>query len=895
MLALARYCRRRPLIARYGLACAAVALALALELSVAHTSGSRYLFIAFSPAVAFAAWYGGFGPGATAVVLSLAATLLFGPATAQRADLVALSTFAGCWLMVSLLAENVYRRLQREGTWRMEAERMAGQADRLEHFTAAVGNARTTTEAIEACVQEALFALGGDAGALLFVAEEGRAARVARAVGYAPEILERWGPAYRRTRNPIADAVRAHAPVILESRKIRIGDYPAADDLYAAAHEAGVALPLAVGGQVIAVLRLDFAHARTFGTDDRQFLLAIAPRAAQALDRTAQYEAAQRARAEAERERMRADEELAERQRIEQALRTSEVRYRALAARTSRLRELSAALAEAVTLGAVAQAVVRHAKVVVGATSASVASLAENGAEFETLCADDPAQEPRFPKAAGFCATAAVETRQPVFVGTFGEWQERYPRSAALAADSGCESAVALPLLVESEAIAVLEFHFTVRVQFDDEYRALLKSVAQHCAQALDRARLYERAEQARTEAEAANHLKDDFLSVVSHELRTPLNSIIGWAAILRKGQLEASRVQRALQAIQDNATRQAQLVDELLDFSRIVAGRVTLDLQPIDLTALLNAVSESVLPAASAKDVDLSVDAPAAAPILGDVRRLEQVFFNLLGNAVKFTAEGGSVRVQVRTGQADVTVTVKDTGIGIDPAFLPYVFDRFRQGDATITRNYGGLGLGLSIVRQLVEAHKGTIAAESDGIGHGAAFCVTFALAPPRADQPAARVIEPASPPVPSTPVSPAHLDGIHVLVLDDEADARDVMACALAACGAKVIVASRAVEALELLVHEPVDVLLADIAIPDLDGYTFMRQVRRSAVERVARIPAAAVTAHVRDDEKRRALAAGFQVHVPKPVDPTGLAHVVEHLARSRPQASRSDAAAI
>jgi CheY-like chemotaxis protein len=333
----------------------------------------------------------------------------------------------------------------------------------------------------------------------------------------------------------------------------------------------------------------------------------------------------------------------------------------------------------------------------------------------------------------------------------------------------------------------------------------------------------------------------------------------------------------------------------ELLDFSRIVAGRVTLDLQPIDLTALLNAVAESVLPAASAKDVDLSVDAPVDAPILGDVRRLEQVFFNLLGNAVKFTAKGGSVRVEVRTSQADVTVTVRDTGIGIDPAFLPYVFDRFRQGDATITRNYGGLGLGLSIVRQLVEAHKGTIAAESNGIGHGAAFCVTFALAPPRVEQPAARAIAPTSPPVPSAPVSPAHLDGIHVLVLDDEADARDVMACALAACGAKVMVASRAVEALELLVHEPVDVLLADIAMPDLDGYTFMRQVRRSAVERVARIPAAAVTAHVRDDEKRQALAAGFQVHIPKPVDPARLAHVVEHLARSRPQASRGDPAAI
>ncbi len=894
MLALARYCRRRSLIARYGLACAAVGLALALELSVAQTSGSRYLFIAFSPAVAFAAWYGGFGPGAFAVVLSLAATFLAGPATALRADIVALSTFAGCWLMVSLLAESVYRRLHREGVWRMEAERIAGQADRLEHFTAAVGNARTTADAIEACVQEALFAMGADAAALLFIAEDTRSAEIARAVGYAPEIVARWARVYGRMRSPIADAARNRTPVIFESRKMRIEGYPAADDLYAADHEAGVAVPLGAGGRVIAVLRLDFARARSFETDDRQFLLAIAPRAAQALDRTAQYEAAQRARAEAERERMRADEELAERQRIEQALRASEVRYRALAARTGRLHDLSAALAEAVTLEAVARAVVEHTRIVVGATTASVALLVENGAEFETLCGDDTVPGQRFPRAPGLCATAAVDTREAVFVGSFAEWQERYPRSAALAADAGCESAVALPLLVEGDAIAVLEFHFTVRVKFDDEYRALLVSVAQHCAQALDRARLYERAQHARTEAEAANRLKDDFLSVVSHELRTPLNSILGWASILGKGQLEPARAQRALRAIQDNAARQARLVDELLDFSRIVAGRVALDLQPIDLTSLLNAVAESVLPAASAKGVDLSVDAPARVMVLGDVRRLEQVFFNLLGNAVKFTADRGTVRVQVRATQSDVTVSVTDTGMGIEPAFLPYVFDRFRQADATITRNYGGLGLGLSIAKQLVEAHKGAISAESGGVGHGSTFSVTLALASARAEPPGPRtLVEPAAT-APAGPAVPAHLDGIQVLVVDDEADARDVTACALAACGAKVVVAARAVEALELLVHERVDVLLADIAMPDLDGYTFMRQVRRSAVERVAKVPAAAVTAHVREDEKRQALDAGFQVHVAKPIDPARLAHVVERLARSRaPNAEGSGAA--
>ena len=257
---------------------------------------------------------------------------------------------------------------------------------------------------------------------------------------------------------------------------------------------------------------------------------------------------------------------------------------------------------------------------------------------------------------------------------------------------------------------------------------------------------------------------------MVSHELRTPLNSILGWAAILGKGEVEAGRAQRALQAIQDNATRQARLVDDLLDFSRIAAGRIALDLQSVDLTTLLNAVVETVLPVAATKGVELRVDAPAGTRVVGDVRRLEQVFFNLLGNAVKFTPEGGAVRVRTMASHAEVEVSVTDTGVGIEPAFLPYVFDRFRQADSTISRRYGGLGLGLSIASQLVEAHKGSISVESGGLGRGATFTVKLPLASQPGEAAAPVAITGEAAPVPT---SSPRLDGIQVLVVDDEVTA--------------------------------------------------------------------------------------------------------------------------
>jgi hypothetical protein len=467
----------------------------------------------------------------------------------------------------------------------------------------------------------------------------------------------------------------------------------------------------------------------------------------------------------------------------------------------------------------------------------------------------------------------------PVFIGSFNEWQERYWRSATIAADGGYVSSATLPLMVEGIPMGVLAFHFTVPVNFDDSYQALLVSVAQHCAQALDRARLYESAQSARADAEAANRLKDEFVSIVSHELRTPLNAMLGWTSMLQRGSLEPAVAARALQSIHDNATRQTRLIDELLDFSRIIGGRTRLDLEEIDLRDLIRGVVESMIPSAAAHGLELQLSPIPPVTVLADLRRLEQVFFNLLGNALKFTPKGGQIAMETRLVDRWVEVRVIDTGVGIAPEFLPHAFDRFRQADSTTTRNHGGLGLGLSIARQLVEAHKGTISVESQGRDRGSTFIVRLPVAgkrPERATgQPAPEQIPAPAPPAP-------RLDGIRVLVVDDEPDTREIMAHALEGCGATVSLAGTAGDAIGILEGQEVDVLLADIAMPGEDGYALIRRVRSSLEARIASIPAAAVTAHARDDEKRQAIAAGFHLHLTKPLEPVQLARAVETLVR-------------
>jgi signal transduction histidine kinase/ActR/RegA family two-component response regulator len=883
--------RDRSVAAGYLVAVIACLTAGAAEYFLHPLYGERFPLAALPAVVVVAAWLGGFGPGLLATLGgTLAGLYVFSLPTARlEADdwvnAASLFLFTLVGLLISLAIRHLRRQALIERDARVDTDRQLRQKTHLQQLTATLLRARTAADVTSMCLPDLLHAVDAKAGAVFLISEDGGECVLAAAVGYDHRHAGLAGRFPVASGSPITEAIRRRELIIVESTPAAGAPEQAPVDRFLEFRPGDVVVPLVATGRALGAVALSIQHARTIGGDEREFLLAAGRHTAQALDRAQLYETAERARVEAEALRVRADSELHERQKAEEALRLSEARYRALAARTSRLHALSAGLSEAVSLDAVARVIVRHGKVVVGASAGSVATLVEGGTQFETLYGDEHGSEPveprrRLPSGPGLCTTAAVETRRPVLVGSFGEWQEKYPQSASIAADGGYTSAATLPLVGDSVVFGVLSFQFTVPVNFDEEYSALLTSVAQHCAQALDRARLYETSVRARAEAEAANRSKDDFLSTISHELRTPLNAMLGWAAMLRNGAVEPSRSQRAIEAIFNNATRQSRLIEELLDVSRIVAGRASFDLQNVDLSENIAGAVEAMMPLAAAKGVEVRLEATLDICVMADPRRLEQVFLNLLSNAVKFTPRGGLVTVHAAASSESAVVRVVDTGAGIEPSFLPHVFERFRQGDSATTRSVGGLGLGLYIARQLVDGQGGVIRVESEGAGRGATFTVTLpAAVGASAARPAAASVPAAAPDEPREPMPV--LEGLRILLVDDEEDAREVMASALVACGATVVAAPSAKEALDILSSADVDLLLSDIAMPDQDGYALIREIRAMPSARLAAIPAAAVTAHARDDERERALTAGFQMHLTKPIDPLVLARAVATLA--------------
>jgi signal transduction histidine kinase len=397
--------------------------------------------------------------------------------------------------------------------------------------------------------------------------------------------------------------------------------------------------------------------------------------------------------------------------------------------------------------------------------------------------------------------------------------------------------------------------------------------------------RAHSREKEARRQAEEANRLKDEFLATLSHELRTPLNAILGWAQMLRSGKLDTATTGRAVETIERNAKAQAQLIADILDVSRIITGKLRLELGPVNLPRVIETVLDSVRPAAEAKEIRLSVLLdPLATPVLGDSDRLQQVIWNLLSNAIKFTPKGGLVGVVLRqVEESSLEIEVRDSGIGIRQDFLPYVFDRFRQAESSITRSHGGLGLGLSIVRHLVELHGGTVQVDSEGEGKGAAFTVRL---PVRAQGVGAGVAPAGRRPmedeaVAEAPAGPPPLAGLHVLVMDDEEDTRELVAMALSHGGATVTAVPSVPEALEALDRSVPDVLVSDIGVPGEDGYSLMRKVRARDATQGGRLPALALTAYARAEDRIQAFAAGFQMHLAKPVDPDELVAVVTSLA--------------
>ena len=389
------------------------------------------------------------------------------------------------------------------------------------------------------------------------------------------------------------------------------------------------------------------------------------------------------------------------------------------------------------------------------------------------------------------------------------------------------------------------------------------------------RGQLLLRAERARSEAEAANRIKDEFLATLSHELRTPLTSLLGWSSVLREGKRDAKILAQGLDAIDRNARVQAQLIDDLLDVSRIVSGKLNLDVRPLDIASVARAAINVVQPAADAKGMTIDYDAePGVGAISADSARLHQIVWNLLSNAVKFTPHGGKISVRVDQNGSDARVTVTDTGQGIDSEFLPRVFDRFRQADSSTTRSFGGLGLGLAIVRHLVELHGGTVSAYSEGANKGATFIATFPLLADRTEPVTVAY-------VPEISAASNSLDGLRVLLVDDEPEARQIISTVILRTGAEVKTCESAHEALVKLAEWKPDVILSDIAMPEQDGYSFIRQVRSLPRDKGGDTPAAALTAYARDVDRRQALAAGYQMHIAKPIGASQLITMIARLA--------------
>lgn len=397
-----------------------------------------------------------------------------------------------------------------------------------------------------------------------------------------------------------------------------------------------------------------------------------------------------------------------------------------------------------------------------------------------------------------------------------------------------------------------------------------------------EREYLFAREQSMRAEAERANRLKDEFLATVSHEIRAPLNAILGWATMLHNGRIDKALAARAVETIERNARSQAQLIEDLLDVSRIISGKMRLEVKPTDLRLVINAAIDSVHPAAAAKEIQLqAVLDPAASHIQGDDARLQQVVWNLLSNAVKFTPKGGLVQVRLDRTDSKAQITVSDTGEGINSEFIPYVFDRFQQADGTTTRKHGGLGLGLAIVRHIVEMHGGTIEAHSAGVGKGASFTVGLPLVAVRATGSlSGDYAESASRGGASTAADSMTLHGLRILAVDDEPDARHMVKGVLEQYGADVVTAASAREAFEALPGLMPDVLVCDIGMPEEDGYSLIKRVRELKHEQGGNTPAIALTGYVRVEERIKALSAGYQMFVPKPVEAAELASIIASL---------------
>ncbi|MCT7981929.1 PAS domain S-box protein [Laspinema sp. A4] len=452
----------------------------------------------------------------------------------------------------------------------------------------------------------------------------------------------------------------------------------------------------------------------------------------------------------------------------------------------------------------------------------------------------------------------------------------RDPEHLRLMRELGCQSSTIVPLVARGRTLGAISFAIAESGRrYKAEDLMLAEELARRAGFAIDNARLYR-------DSQEANRMKDEFLAIVSHELRTPLNAMLGWAQLLRTRKFDEATTERALETIERNARVQTQLIEDLLDVSRILRGKVALSLEPVDLSVAIASAIESLRPSAEAKQIQLIHNVTKSVGVVsGDINRIQQVVWNLLSNAIKFTPSEGRVEVRLKRSRNFAILEVADTGMGIAPDFLPFVFERFRQADSTTTRSYGGLGLGLAIVRHLLEMHGGSIRAYSEGTGKGATFTVTLPLLQRLQGNEAVQAGSDLIPDDANLAEDDVPLAGLRVLVVEDEADTLEFLITTLEMAGAIVQGVSSATQALAAIAEEKPDILVSDIGMPELDGYSLIRQVRSQESDSEPLLPALALTAYARDSDRARALNAGFHQHISKPIQPDRLITVVKNLA--------------
>ncbi|MFN6558986.1 MAG: PAS domain S-box protein [Nostoc sp. ChiSLP01] len=670
--------------------------------------------------------------------------------------------------------------------------------------------------------------------------------------------------------------------------------------------QSGICVLLVVRGRVLGAMSLVSCTNRRYDSQSLMLAEELARRAAIAVDNARLYTETQQSQQAAER----------------------------AASRTARLQAITAALSESLTSAQVAEVIVEQGMAALGANCALVAQLINNGTELEIIRAVGYDEElvnswRRFSINAAAPLAEAVRTKQPVWQESTAARAARYSHLAQEYARYNYGAWISIPLTIEGRAIGGMTVAFAENhEELNQDDRAFVLALAQQCAQAMERARLYEAEQTAREAAENANRIKDEFLAVLSHELRSPLNPILGWAKLLQTRKLDEKTIPQALKTIERNAQLQAQLIEDLLDISRILQGKLSLNILPIDLASVIYAAMETVRLSAEAKSIKMHVRLePNLGQVLGDSSRLQQVVWNLLSNAVKFTPEGGRVDIRLEAlekedagtrghgdaekedagtrGRGDAEkedasapnlvstsssfpasprlplpassssplyaqITVTDTGKGIDPNFLPYVFEYFRQENSSTTRKFGGLGLGLAIVRHLVELHGGTVQVQSKGENRGATFSVRLPLIQqPSESKQDISDFEPSS-----------NLNDLKILVVDDDVDTREFIVFLLEEYGASVRSVASADEALTALKQSLPDVLLSDIGMPDVDGCMFIRELRTLPPEQGGQIPAIALTAYAGEVNAKQVLAAGFHKHIAKPVEPAELIEAIASL---------------